>query len=80
MPLPTGAIISARDAARLRSLAGQVGELAARPIEAEKRTLWLRHNALAPTRPLIFCDPENGWHEIIRPEHLHCEGELARAW
>ncbi len=80
MPLPTGAIISARDAARLRSLAGQVGELAARPIEAEKRTLWLRHNALAPTRPLIFCDPENGWHEIIRPEHLDCEGHVARAW
>ncbi len=48
--------------------------------EAEKRKLWLRHNALQPTRPVIFCDPENGWNEIIRPEHLACESELARDW
>lgn len=64
----------------LRTLAGQVAELAARPIEAEKQVLWRRHNTLQATRPLIFCDPENGWHEIIRPEHLDCEGELAREW
>ncbi|MBE2241020.1 MAG: hypothetical protein IAE81_24755, partial [Caldilineaceae bacterium] len=64
----------------LRTLAQQVAELAARPVEAEKRNLWLRHNALQPTRPVIFCDPENGWHEIIRPEQLECEHELARDW
>ncbi len=64
----------------LRTLAGQVAELAARPIEAEKQVLWRCHNTLQATRPLIFCDPENGWHEIIRPEHLDCEGELAREW
>jgi hypothetical protein len=69
-----------RERQLLRTLAGEVAELAARPIEAEKRDLWLRHNALQPTRPVIFCDPENGWHEIIRPEHLECEGELARDW
>lgn len=80
MLLSTGSAISARDTAWLRHLAGQVAELAARPIEQAKRELWLRHNALEPTRPVIFCDPENGWHEIIRPEHLSCEGELARAW
>jgi len=80
MLLSTGSAISARDTSWLRHLAGQVAELAARPIEQAKRELWLRHNALEPTRPVIFCDPENGWHEIIRPEHLLCEGELARAW
>lgn len=64
----------------LRTLAQQVAELAARPIEAEKRDLWRRHNALQSTRPVIFCDPENGWHEIIRPEQLACENELAREW
>lgn len=72
--------INVIDATVLRGLAGQVAELAARPIEQTKRDLWLCHNALEPTRPVIFCDPENGWHEIIRPEHLACAGELARAW
>jgi hypothetical protein len=49
----------------LRRLAGEVASLAARPIEDEKRALWRRHNALERTRPVIFCDPENGWNEII---------------
>ena len=72
--------ISRKDRAVLRRLASQVAELAARPIEQEKRELWYRHNALQPTRPLIFCDPENGWNEIITPRDLECEGALARGW
>jgi hypothetical protein len=64
----------------LRDLAKQVAELAARPIEQEKRDLWYQHNALEPTRPLVFCDPENGWNEILTPDTLQCEGGLARAW
>jgi hypothetical protein len=64
----------------LRRLAGRVAELAARPVEQEKRELWYRHNALQPTRPLIFCDPENGWNEIITAGQLECGGELARRW
>lgn len=72
--------IAAADRAILQSLARQVAALAARPIEEEKRDLWLRHNALQPTRPLIFCDPENGWHEIFPAERLTCQGTLARLW
>jgi len=72
--------IQSADRETLRGLAGQVAALAARPIEAEKRDLWLRHNALEATRPVIFCDPENGWNEIIRPEQLACTSELARDW
>jgi hypothetical protein len=72
--------LSQRDGAILRELASRVAELAARPIEEEKRQLWYRHNALEQTRPLIFCDPENGWNEIILQENLDCEGELARQW
>jgi hypothetical protein len=71
---------TAKERQLLRSLAGQVAELAARPVEDEKRELWYKHNALEATRPVIFCDPENGWHEIIRPEHLACAGELGREW
>lgn len=64
----------------LRSLAGKVAELATRPIEQQKRQLWLDHNALRPTRPIVFCDPETSWNEIIPPDSLTCHHSLARAW
>jgi hypothetical protein len=57
-----------------------VAELAARPVEQDKRALWYRHNALQPTRPLVFCDPENGWGEIIPAGRLECASPLARQW
>ncbi len=72
--------LSPADRAVLRSLAAQVAELARRPVEEAKRELWYRHNDLEETRPLVFCDPENGWNEIIPPDSLHCSGELARNW
>jgi hypothetical protein len=75
-----GALFSKHDQDILRSFAVQVAELAARPVEQEKRALWYRHNALEETRPVIFCDPENGWNEIIRPEDLACQYEMARGW
>lgn len=74
------AVISAKDRQVLRRLASQVAELAARPIEQEKRGLWYQLNALEPTRPVIFCDPENGWNEIITIDQFECEGELALRW
>ena len=72
--------ISQHDRLVLRELAKRVAELVARPVEAEKRELWYRHNALESTRPLVFCDPENGWNEILTPDMLQCEGGLARGW
>jgi len=72
--------ISPSDREILRPLAAKVAELAARPIEDEKRDLWYRHNALQATRPLIFCDLENGWGEVFPPSAIQCEGELARQW
>ncbi|MCX7017934.1 MAG: hypothetical protein NTY46_02830 [Candidatus Sumerlaeota bacterium] len=73
-------ILPSADRIILRRLAGRIAELACRPIEQEKRELWYRHNALEATRPLIFCDPENGWHEIITPDHLECADPMAREW
>lgn len=64
----------------LRKLAGEVGELAARPVEAEKRVLWTKHNDLERVRPLVFCDPENGWDEIIPEDTLLCQNDLMRNW
>lgn len=73
-------LISTRDANILRSLAGRVAELASRDIEIKKRNLWREHNMLKPTRPLIYCDPENGWHEIITKDSYRCETPLAKSW
>jgi len=73
-------VIGRGDREILRRLAGRIAELAARPIEDEKRDLWYRHNALEATRPLIFCDPENGWNEIITDAQIECRGQLAREW
>lgn len=67
---------SSRDTEILRRLAGRKAELAELPVQKEKRELWLKHNALEQTRPVIFCDPENGWDEIITG--LACESPLAR--
>lgn len=72
--------LSNADRKTLRTLAVRVAELAARPGEREKETLWRKHNALEATRPLIFCDPENGWNEIFPASSLTCEDELVRQW
>lgn len=68
------------ECALLRQLASKVAELAARPLEQEKRQLWVDHNALRPTRPVVFCDPEIGWNEIIAPDSLECSTPVARSW
>jgi hypothetical protein len=73
-------VFAASDIQILRTLAAQVAELSARPIEKEKESLWRQHNALVPTCPLIFCDPENGWNEIIPSDSLTCQHTLARQW
>lgn len=69
-----------REKAILRELAGKVAELAAGTVENEKRDLWYRHNDLYQERPLVFCDPENGWNEIITDSDLKCESDIARTW
>ena len=73
-------MVSSDDRDILRRLAEKVRVLSERPIEKEKRDLWYRHNDLVPVRPLIFCDPENGWFEIITEDQMRCQGELARRW
>ena len=64
----------------LRELAEKLAGQAALPEQQQKRELWRRHNDLQPTRPLVFCDPENGWNEILPSASLRCRGALARRW
>ncbi len=71
---------SREELAGLRRLAARTAELANRPVEEEKKKIWYALNALKPVRPVIFCDPENGWNEIILPNTLTCRNPLARQW
>ena len=71
---------SERDKAVLGDLGRQVADIAARPIMAERRRLWIRHNGLERTRPVLLCDPENGWNEIIPESAISCENGVARRW
>ena len=73
-------VMSPADAAILRGLAEQVAAIAASQRQAELRRRWTRHNQLAAGRPLVFCDPENGWNEIITLDQVKCQGTLARRW
>jgi hypothetical protein len=72
--------ISEQDKSLLRGLADRVAEHAARQVQNEKRQLWRKHNDLESTRPLVFCDPENGWNEIITEDQLQGDTPLARRW
>ena len=75
-----GYTMSAGDREILRALAQELRADAELPIQAERRKLWTAHNDLKTGQPLIFCDPENGWHEIITDDMLKCAGEPARGW
>ena len=72
--------LTKKDRIILRELAQRVAEIAMRPEEESKRVLWYKINSLQPTRPVVFCDPENGWNEIIPEETLQNETELGRHW
>ncbi len=72
--------ISGDDKKQLQSLAKEVREMGESPEMAEKKRLWVKHNNLEGERPMIFCDPENGWHEIIPETDLKCTNDLARHW
>lgn len=72
--------ISAPDREMLRALAYKVAEIAASERMTEVRAAWQAHNELNPIRPVFFCDPENGWNEIITEAEMYCKGQLARRW
>ena len=73
-------LVSPQEQSIIREHAKRVAEIAADPAQETKKRLWLRHNALGETRPLIFADPENAWYEIIPAARLRCRGNLARLW
>lgn len=68
----------AKDCALLRDLAKQVAEVAALPVMAERRAMWVQHNQLQRVRPMILVFPEGAWRELLPEDTLQCEGEQAR--
>ena len=51
------------DIAILRELGARVAEIAALPVQEEKRALWRRLNALEPERPMVMID-QVCWNEM----------------
>jgi hypothetical protein len=77
---PKDIAITNSDKNILQQLATRVAEIAANPAMVETRQLWWKLNNLEKCRPIIFCDPENGWNEIITEAQMKCTGKLARRW
>ena len=72
-------MISAGDRKILRDLAGRVADIAALPVQEERRHLWKKHNSLKSCRPLILLFPEGAWTELLPEKGLQCDGKEARA-
>ena len=63
-----------RDAEIVRELAKRVAEVAAFPIQEEKRRLWRALNGLRPERPMIAID-QLPWHEMDVDNELTIQSE-----
>lgn len=74
-------MIQPYDRTILRELAAQAAEIAALPVQEEKRRLWRRLNALQPERPMVMID-QVCWNEMeIGDElRLRCEDPECRRY
>ncbi|HEY3416999.1 MAG TPA: hypothetical protein VGM23_08965 [Armatimonadota bacterium] len=65
----------------IRQLAAEVAEIAALPIQEEKKALWRRLNGLQPVRPLVMID-QVCWHEMNVDDELtlRCEDAECRQY
>jgi hypothetical protein len=70
-----------RDIQILRELSKQIAEMAALPVQEEKRGLWRRFNGLRGTRPMVMID-QICWNEMNLDGELTllCEDEKLREW
>ena len=63
----------------LRELAQRVAEIAAKPIQDERRTLWRNHNSFERTRPPIYVRAF-AFDEWFDEQKLECEDALYRQY
>lgn len=62
-------MITSSDLTTLRELAAQVAEIAALPVQEEKRRMWRKLNALQPERPMVMID-QVCWNEMETGDEL----------
>jgi hypothetical protein len=74
-------MISKKDQSIIHDLAAQAGELAALPVQEEKRQLWRKFNALKPERPMVMID-QVCWNEMAIGDELtlQCEDTECRGY
>ncbi|NLO37771.1 MAG: hypothetical protein GX112_15670 [Clostridiaceae bacterium] len=74
-------MVQVADKEILRELAAQTAEVAALPVQDEKRSLWRALNGLKPVRPMVMID-QVCWHEmdIAGELELRCVSPEARSY
>jgi hypothetical protein len=70
-----------KDTVLIRELAGRTAEIAALPVQEEKRRVWRRLNGLKPGRPMVMID-QVCWNEMEVDGELalHCADPECRAY
>ena len=70
-----------QDVTIIRELAGRVAQIAALPVQEEKRGLWRKLNAKQPGRPMVTID-QICWHEMNVDDELtlRCEDKECRGY
>ena len=58
-----------RDLATVREVASRVAEIAALPVQEEKKAMWRKLNALEPVRPMVMID-QVCWNEMNIDDEL----------
>ncbi len=74
-------MLNKQDVAIIRELAAQVAEIAALPVQEEKRALWRKLNARRPERPMVMID-QVCWNEMDVNDELtlRCEDPECRQY
>ena len=74
-------MVMKNDVAVLRELAAQVAQIAALPVQEEKRGLWRKLNARNPVRPMVMID-QVCWNEMPAGDELtlRCVDEECRGY
>jgi hypothetical protein len=72
-------MVSPKDRDILRALAARVADIAALPVQEEKRRLWRRLNGLNPVRPMVMMD-QVCWNEMGDEMALHCTHPECRGY
>ena len=70
-----------RDRQVVRELAARVAEIAALPVQIERREMWTRLNRLERVRPLIHIQAiaANIWEELLPDSQLQCTDPFCRS-